>query len=191
MTAELLVADVDAWRRWLSEHGSEPEGVWLVLAKKGTTDPTSLTYDQALDEALCHGWIDGQVDRRDTHTYRRRFTPRRAGSAWSKRNVGIVERLTAEGRMLPAGLDAVTRAKADGTWDAAYAGAATIEVPHDFAGALAANTLASQAFLQLDATNRYAILYRVTSARRQDTRAKRIAELVSMLAEGKTIHPPR
>lgn len=133
MTAELIVANVDAWRRWLSEHGSEPEGVWLVLAKKGTTDPTSLTYDQALA--------------------------------------------------------AVTRAKAAGNWDVAYTGSATIEVPHDFAAALAANRQASQAFLQLDATNRYAILYRVTSAHRKDTRARRIAEFVTMLAEGKTIHP--
>jgi uncharacterized protein YdeI (YjbR/CyaY-like superfamily) len=191
MTAELIVADVGAWRRWLAERGSEPEGVWLVLAKKGTTEATSLTYDQALHEALCQGWIDGQVGRRDEATYRRRFTPRRAGSAWSKRNVEIVERLTAEGRMRPAGLEAVGRAKADGTWDAAYAGAATIEVPDDLAAALAANPQASQAFLHLNATNRYAILYRITTAVRPTTRAKRIKDLVAMLSEGGSIHPPR
>ena len=130
-SSELIVSNLAAWRRWLAKRPSDSEGVWLVLAKKGTTRPTSLTYDQALEEALCHGWVDGQLARRDEGTFRRRFTPRRTGGAWSKRNIAIIERLTAEGRMRPAGLRAVERAKADGTWDAAYGGAATIEVPDD------------------------------------------------------------
>ena len=182
--AELIVPDVAAWRRWLARRPSGSEGVWLVLAKKGTTHPTSLTYDQALEEALCCGWVDGQLARRDDGTFRRRFTPRRAGSAWSKRNVAIIERLTAEGRMRPAGLRAVERAKADGTWDAAYSGAASIDVPDDLKRALSANPLASKAFAELDKASRYSLLYRVTTARRPATRAGRIERLVSTLAEG-------
>ena len=118
--SELLVADVAAWRKWLRAHDEDEFGVELVLAKKGTSEPTELTYDEALEEALCHGWIDGQVRRRDERAYRQRFTPRRARSQWSERNVGIVERLLTEKRMRPAGLAAVARAKADGRWEAAY-----------------------------------------------------------------------
>ncbi len=135
---ELTVADAAAWRAWLIGHPDDPIGVWLVLAKKGTTEPTNLTYDQALEEALCHGWIDGQVRRRDEGTYKQRFTPRRARSAWSKRNVTVVEQLTAEGRMRPSGIAEVMRAKTDGRWQAAYAGQASIEVSSDLATALAA-----------------------------------------------------
>src|SRR5262245_28765558 len=128
---ELIVDDAAAWRAWLAKNHGEHDGVWLVLAKKGTTEPTSLTYDEALEDALCHGWIDGKVRRRDDATYRQRFTPRRRRSQWSKRNVGIVERLLAEGKMHHAGVAEVERAKADGRWEAAYAGPATIEVPPD------------------------------------------------------------
>ncbi len=188
---ELTVADSAAWRTWLSEHYEDRAGVWLTLAKKGTTDPTSLTYDQALDEALCHGWIDGQVRRRDESTFRQRFTPRRARSGWSKRNVAIVERLTAEGRMHHAGLDAVAGAKADGRWQAAYHGPATIEVPPDFAAALSADPRALAMFELLTSQNRYAILYRLTALRRPATRARRIEEYVEMLARGETIHPQK
>ena len=190
-TPELVVADLAAWRCWLADHATASGGVWLVLAKKGTTQPTSLTYDEALDEALCHGWVDGQLAGGPEGTFRRRFTPRRARSTWSKRNVAIVERLVAEGRMRPTGLAAVQRAQADGTWDAAYAGAATIEVPEDFQAALAANRAASAVFARLDAANRYAVLYRIATARRPDTRARRIEQLVDMLAQGETIHPDR
>jgi uncharacterized protein YdeI (YjbR/CyaY-like superfamily) len=190
-TPELVVADLAAWRCWLADYATASDGVWLVLAKKGTTQPTSLTYDEALGEALCHGWVDGQLAGGLDGTFRRRFTPRRARSAWSKRNVGIIERLVAEGRMRPAGLEAVERAKADGTWDAAYAGAATIQTPDDFQAALGANHAAAEMFAQLDGANRYAVLYRITTARRPDTRARRIEQLVDMLAQGKTIHPNR
>jgi uncharacterized protein YdeI (YjbR/CyaY-like superfamily) len=187
--SELVVRDVRAWRAWLRKHHAEPDGVWLVLAKKGTREPTSLTYDEALEEALCHGWIDGQVRRRDDDTYRQRFTPRRARSPWSKRNVGIAERLVAEGRMQPAGAAEVERAKADGRWEAAYAGPATIEVPDDLAAALAAEPKAPALFDVLTSQNRYAVLYRVTTAKRADTRSRRIAEFVAMLARGETPYP--
>ena len=133
----------------------------LVLAKKGTDQPTSLTHDQALDEALCHGWIDGQVRRRDEATYQQRFTPRKQKSAWSRRNVGLAEQLIANGRMRPAGLAAVEQAEADGRWAAAYAGPATIEVPADLVEALEANPGARSMFDRLSSQNRYAILYRL------------------------------
>ncbi len=134
---------------------------------------------------------DGQLAGGHDGTFRRRFTPRRARSTWSKRNIGIIERLVAEGRMRPGGLAAVERAQADGTWDAAYAGAATMEAPDDFRAVLGANRAASEMFAQLDGANRYAVLYRITTARRPDTRARRIEQLVDMLAQGKTVHPNR
>ena len=188
---ELIVRDAAAWRAWLAEHHADPSGVWLVLAKKGTENPTSLTYDQALEEALCHGWIDGQARRRDEATYRQRFTPRRKRSAWSKRNTGIAERLHAEGRMHPAGQAEVERAKADGRWDAAYAGQASIEVPPDLAEALAAEPKAQAMFEALNSQNRYAVLYRITTAKRSDTRARRIEQFVAMLARGETVYPQK
>lgn len=189
--AELTFADAAAWREWLGDHHGQSTGVWLVLAKKGTTKPTSLTYSQALDEALCQGWIDGQARRGDEAIYRQRFTPRRARSAWSKRNVGIVGRLVEEGRMRPAGLAEVERAKADGRWDAAYAGPATMKVPADLAAALAATPAARGMFDILNSQNRYAILYRIESAKRADTRARRIEQFVAMLARGETIYPQK
>ena len=183
------MTDASAWRDWLAEHHGDPRGVWLVLAKKGTTRPTSLTYDQALDEALCHGWIDGQVRRGDETTYRQRFTPRTRRSAWSQRNVAIVERLTASGRMHPAGLAAVEAARSDGRWTAAYAGAATIEMPPDLAVALAGNPAAQAMFDILNGQNRYAVLYRIGAAKTPTTRARRIADFVAMLARGDTVYP--
>jgi uncharacterized protein YdeI (YjbR/CyaY-like superfamily) len=189
--SELLLADLAAWRTWLGAHDEDQVGVELVLAKKGISEPTELTYDQALEEALCHGWIDGQVRRRDELTYRQRFTPRRARSQWSKRNVGIVERLLAEERMQPAGLAAVARAKADGRWEAAYPSQATIEVPADLLAALAAEPRAQANFELLSGQNRYAVLHRIHSAKRSDTRARRIAGFVEMLARGETVHPQK
>lgn len=191
MADELIVADAAAWRAWLGEHHESPAGVWLVLAKKGTTQPTSLSYEQALEEALCHGWIDGQARRRDETTYCQRFTPRRARSPWSKRNVGIVARLVTEGRMHPAGVAEVERAQADGRWDAAYAGPAGIEVPADLAAALTAEPGAQAMFDILTSQNRYAVLYRVESAKRPDTRARRIEQFVAMLARGETVYPQK
>jgi uncharacterized protein YdeI (YjbR/CyaY-like superfamily) len=186
---ELLVSDAAAWGAWLSAQHAQAGAVWLVLAKKGTIQPTSLTYDQALEEALCHGWIDGQVRRRDETTYRQRFTRRRARSAWSKRNVGIAQRLIAEERMKPPGAAEVERAQADGRWEAAYAGPASIEVPAELAVALAANPAASEMFAKLSGQNRYAILYRIATAKQAKTRTRRIEQFTEMLARGETIHP--
>jgi len=188
---ELIVADVAAWRRWLRKHHHDPTGVWLVLAKKGTVEPTSLTYEAALEEALCHGWIDGQVKKRDETTYRQRFTQRRLRSGWSKRNVGKAEQLFAEGRMHPAGLAEMERAKADGRWEAAYAGPASIEVPPDLAAALAAHPDAQAMFDVLTKQNRYAILYRLTTAKRAATRARLLEQFVSMLSRGETLYPQK
>lgn len=188
---ELTIADAAAWRAWLLENHASRTGVWLVLAKKGTTQPTRLPYAEALDEALCHGWIDGQAQRRDEATYRQRFTPRRRRSPWSERNVGIVARLVAEGRMHPAGTAEVERAQADGRWDMAYAGPATIGIPDDLAVALAAEPRAQAMFDILTSQNRYAVLYRVTGAKRPETRARRIEQFVTMLAGGRTVYPQR
>ena len=185
---ELLVGAVGDWRRWLSAHHAESPGVWLVLAKKGTVDPTSVNYDEALDEAICFGWIDGQLGRRDTATFRRRFTPRTARSPWSRRNAAIADRLTATGRMHRTGADEVRRAKEDGRWEAAYAGQADIEVPQDLADALRADPRAEATFGTLTRANRYAVLYRIGNARKPETRARRIAQFVDMLARGETSH---
>jgi len=188
---ELIVADQDAWRDWLADNHTDPTGVRLVLAKKGTSGPTTLTYAQALDEALCHGWIDGQVQGGDATTYRQRFTPRRARSRWSKRNTEHIARLEAAGRMRPAGRAEVERARSDGRWAAAYAGPATIEVPDDLATALADSARATAMFGILTSQNRFAILYRIQDCKRTDTRARRIAEFVEMLELGETVHPQK
>ncbi len=189
--AELIVADAAAWRRWLDANHREQAGVWLVLARKGTTEPTSLTHEQALEEALCHGWIDGRMGARDERTFRHHFTPRRARSPWSRRNVAIVERLLGEGRMHPAGAAEIERAQRDGRWARAYAGARDIEIPDDLAAALAAAPPAQAMFAILSSQNRYAILYRLTSAKRAETRARRLQQYVAMLARGETIHPQK
>jgi uncharacterized protein YdeI (YjbR/CyaY-like superfamily) len=186
---ELLVGDAGEWRRWLSEHHAESQGVWLVLARKGTVDPTNLSYDEALDEAICFGWIDGQLGRRDAGTLRRRFTPRKTRSTWSQRNAAIAERLIATGRMHRSGEDQVREAKEDGRWEAAYAGQASVEVPEDFLAALSANPRANAMFENLTSANRYSILYRIGNAKRPETRSRRIDQFVEMLARGETIHP--
>jgi len=188
---ELVVADGDAWREWLTAHHEESTGVWLVLAKKGTTEPTTLTYDLALDEALCQGWIDGQVRGRERGAYCVRFTPRRPRSLWSARNVANVSRLISEGRMQPAGMSQVEAAKADGRWDAAYGGQATLEVPEDLEAALTASPGARAMFEILTRQNRYAMVYQVGSAKRADTRARRIEKYVAMLARGETPYPQK
>lgn len=187
----LTVVDAAAWSEWLHAHGTHAAGAWLVLAKKGTTEPTSLTYAEALEEAICHGWVDGQLAKGDQRTFRRRFTPRRPGGAWSARNVAIATRLAQEGRMHPAGLAAVAQATSDGRWERAYAGQATMEVPPDLAAALAAIPAALAMFTRLSSANRYSVLYRVTTAKQADTRRRRITDLVAMLARGETPHPQR
>ena len=185
---ELLLPDASAWRAWLAEHHTDPTGVWLVLHKKGG-DVTTLTYVQAVEEALCFGWIDGQARRRDEHSSFQRMTPRRPRSAWSAVNVERVERLEREGRMQDAGRAQVTAAQADGRWEAAYESSATIQPPEDLLAALAAEPEAQAWFDALTAANRYAVLYRIDAVKRPETRARKIAETVARLAQGQTPHP--
>ena len=185
------MADAKAWRAWLDKKHSASDGIWLVLAKKGTLKPTSLTYAQALEEALCFGWIDGQARGGVEGTFTQGFTPRRKRSPWSKRNTGIAERLVAEGRMHQAGIAEMERAKSDGRWEAAYAGPAAIEVPPELESALAASPKALAKFETLTSQNRYAILYRIATAKRAETRATRIQQFVAMLARGETIYPQK
>ncbi|SES34860.1 YdeI/OmpD-associated family protein [Lentzea albida] len=177
-------AEFDAW---LHENGATETELWLKYAKKGSGLKT-ITYDEALDVALCHGWIDGLVRSVDETYYSQRWTPRKARSRWSKRNCGKVEELIAAGRMLPAGLKEIEKAKADGRWDAAYAGPATIEVPDDLTEALNANPAAAEFFKTLNSQNRYAVLLRIHDAKRPETRRKRIAQFVQMLAEGRKLY---
>jgi uncharacterized protein YdeI (YjbR/CyaY-like superfamily) len=177
----------DAFRSWLDEHHGASAGIWLKIAKKGA-GIASVTYDEALDVALCYGWIDGQKAAFDEAWWRQRFTPRRARSRWSKINCDKATRLIESGAMQPAGLAQVEAAKADGRWDAAYAGQRTATVPEDLQAALDADPQAKAFFATLTGANRYAILYRVQDAKRAETRAKRIATFVQMLREGRTLH---
>jgi uncharacterized protein YdeI (YjbR/CyaY-like superfamily) len=185
----LVVADAAAWRAWLDANEDVSDGVWLLLAKKGTVSPTSLRYDLAVEEALCSGWIDGQSKRVDAATFRQRFTPRRKASMWSERNIGLVTRLVEEGRMRPRGHAEIERAKADGRWDRAYAGPATAQVPDDLAAALAAYPDAQARFATLNGRNRYAVLHRIMTAPSPSSRANRLAKLVGMLERGETPYP--
>lgn len=187
---ELLVPDAAAWHTWLDEHHATSSGVWLVLTRKGGTT-TSLSYDQALEECLCFGWIDGQIRRRDDQTTFQRTTPRTARSRWSARNVAHAERLAAEGRMAPAGRAAVEAARADGRWDAAYAGAASYEMPVELLDAIARDPAAQATYDALTAQNRYALYHRLTSVRGEATRRRRIEQFVAMLGRGEAPHPQR
>ena len=178
----------DAWDAWLAAHHADSPGLWLKIAKKGAAGAT-ISYSDALDVALCHGWIDGQKGRYDDDYWLQRFTPRKPASKWSKINTERVAALTASGRMRPAGLREVERAQADGRWEQAYESQSRIAVPEDLARALAANERAREFFATLDSANRYAILYRISAAKKPETRAKRIDTYVAMLSEHKKIHP--
>ena len=171
---------------WLGEHAEDSDGIWLKFAKKGS-GIRSVVYPEALESALCHGWIDGQVKRLDDDYYLQRFTPRRARSKWSKRNRKMAERLIAEGRMSPAGLAEVERAQRDGRWEEAYDSPSTATVPADFQAALDAEPAAAEFFSGLGSTKRYPFLYRIQDAKRPETRAKRIAEYVELLRAGRTL----
>lgn len=179
--------DGKAFEAWLVDNASTASHVWMRMAKKGS-GVTSIDWTTAVDVALCFGWIDGIARRIDDEWYVQRFTPRRAKSVWSKINRERIERLTAEGRMRPAGLAEVERAKADGRWDAAYDGPATAVVPDDLAAALAARDL-TDVYAALDGRNRFAFLNRVQAAVRPETRARRIEQLTDALAQGKTPYP--
>ena len=171
---------------WLEEHGEASDGIWLKFAKKAS-GIQSVVYAEALDVALCHGWIDGQVQRLDDDHYLQRFTPRRARSKWSTRNRGKAEELIGQGRMRPPGLREIERARADGRWDEAYDSPAIATVPDDFQAALDAVPAAREFFESLGSTKRYSFLYRIADAKRPETRAKRIAEYVTLLRQGKTL----
>lgn len=184
---ELLLKDAAAWRTWLAKHHADHAGVWLVLHKKGGRS-TTLTYSEALDEALCFGWIDGQIARRDDESYRQRFTPRRPKSPWSARNTSHATRLIDVGRMQPAGTAAVEAARADGRWQAAYQGQATMPTPPDLKKALEAHPAAAATFETLNAADRYAIVYRLNAVKQLKTRKRKLAEYIDMLSRGESIH---
>jgi uncharacterized protein YdeI (YjbR/CyaY-like superfamily) len=183
----LAFPDQGALEAWLeAEHETAP-GLYVKLAKKGSGVP-SVNWEQMVEVLLCFGWIDGRANRLDDRFYLQRITPRRPRSVWSQKNVATVERLIAEGRMRPAGLAAVEAAKADGRWERAYAGPATITLPDDLAAALDAEPGARAAFDALDGQNRYAVLHRVHTAATPATRARRIAAAVQLLADGGRPH---
>jgi uncharacterized protein YdeI (YjbR/CyaY-like superfamily) len=184
----LSFASAEEFEQWLSTQPPDSVGVWLRLAKK-QPGVVALDYPQALEVALCHGWIDGQKAGLDDTHWVQKFTPRRARSRWSKVNRDKVAALIESGRMRPAGLAEIERAKADGRWDAAYDGMKTAEVPADLAEALSGVPEAERFFATLDRTNRYAILHRLHDAKRPETRTRRITQYVAMLAEGRKIYP--
>jgi uncharacterized protein YdeI (YjbR/CyaY-like superfamily) len=183
-------ADSRAWETWLAQQHAVSPGIWLKIRKKDSSEP-GINHDEALAVALCYGWIDGQVDRLDDDYWLQRFTPRKPRSRWSKINTEKAAELIDAGRMQPAGMREVELAQADGRWDAAYAGQRTITVPDDLAAELARNDAARAFFATLSGANRYAILYRIGDAKRPETRARRIAKFVGMLAAHETIHPQR
>ena len=181
-------ASVAEWEAWLREHHATAPGVWIRFARKGS-GIASVTYMEALQEALRFGWIDGQARGVDDSWYEQRFTPRRARSIWSKRNREFALALIEAGRMEPAGLREVERARADGRWDAAYDAPSTATVPDDLRAALDASPDAAAFFATLNSQNRYAILHRIQTAKKPETRAARIERFVAMLARGETLYP--
>ncbi|KAI9150346.1 hypothetical protein HJFPF1_10110 [Paramyrothecium foliicola] len=182
----ILFHDAEAFEAWLAAHGRTSPGIWLKIAKKASGIP-SVDYAQALDIALCYGWIDGQRRSLDADHFLQRFTPRRPGSLWSRRNVGKVDELVAKGRMRPEGQAEVDAARADGRWERAYAAASTIQVPEDFEAALAENPRAERFFATLNKGQRYPFLLRIETAKKPETRRNRIEQFVTTLAEGKTL----
>jgi uncharacterized protein YdeI (YjbR/CyaY-like superfamily) len=183
----LAFADARAFDAWLESQGPMAPGLWLKLTKKGAPERT-LTRSEAIDAALCHGWIDGQLDAYDDHSWLIRFTPRKPRSKWSELNRRRASDLLAEGRMRPAGLAQIETAKMDGRWDVAYAPASTAEPPPDLAAALDANPKATAFFATLTGANRYAILYRIGAVKTPEARARKVAQFVAMLERGETIH---
>lgn len=176
-----------AWETWLEKHHERSPGLWLEFAKKGSR-MVSLSRAEALEVALCYGWIDGQAAPVDATRFRQRFTPRRQRSKWSQINCAAVEQLHAEGRLAPAGLRQMEAAKQDGRWAAAYASPRNMTVPEDLRAQLEAHPRARRFFEQLDSQNRYAILYRLQDARKPETRARRLAKFMDMLEAGETLH---
>lgn len=184
----LRFADAAAWEKWLAKNHDKSEGVYLAIAKKDT-GIQSVSHQEALDVALCYGWIDGVRNSLDDERFLQSFSPRRARSTWSQINRDKVAALIAAGRMRPPGQAEIDRAKADGRWDAAYAGSKTITVPEDLQKAIDASPKAKAAFPKLSSQNRYAILFRVGNVKKAETRAANIAKFVAMLERGETIYP--
>jgi uncharacterized protein YdeI (YjbR/CyaY-like superfamily) len=184
----LAFATHGAWEAWLDEHHAASEGLWLKIAKKGSGIET-VSYPEALEVALCYGWIDGQKASFDDRYWLQRFTPRRSRSKWSKVNRQKATELIERGAMKPAGLREVERAKADGRWDGAYDAQSTATVPDDLRRELEKNDAAREFFQTLNSANRYAILYQIGDAKKPETRARRIEKFVAMLAERKKLYP--
>jgi uncharacterized protein YdeI (YjbR/CyaY-like superfamily) len=185
-----LFATQAAWAVWLEKNHRESTGLWLRLAKKGCGS-RSVTYGEALETALCYGWIDGQKRGESDEAWLQRFLPRSARSIWSKINRGKVDALIATGQMKAAGLEAVERARKDGRWKAAYDSPKGAKVPEDFQAALDKNPRARKFFLSIDGANRYALLFRIQTVKKAETRARKIGEFVEMLERNETIHQPR
>lgn len=179
---ELSFETQQQWEKWLKSNHTQTDGVWLVIYKKNSKIP-SINYDQALEEALCYGWIDAIKKSKDEVSFLQKFTPRRAKSIWSEKNTKHIERLTAEGRMKPAGIAQVEAAKADGRWENAYAAGSKATIPEDFMAALKKNKKAQAFFDTLNKQNLFAIYFRLQNAKKPETRAKRIATFIDMLAK--------
>lgn len=177
----------ERFEEWLEKQPADAAGAWLKLRKKSAGEP-GLTKSDAIDAALCHGWIDGQLDKYDDTHWLVRFTPRKGRSKWSQVNRRRATELLAEGRMRKAGIAQIEAAKADGRWATAYAPASAAEIPADLQDALNANPQAAKFFATLKGANRYAILYRIGAVKRPETRARKIADYVAMLERGETIH---
>ena len=180
-------ASAKAWEAWLDKHHGTSTGLWIEFGKKGS-GVSSVTHAEALETALRYGWIDGQTASVDAKRFRQRFTPRRSRSKWSKINCATVERLLAEGRLAPAGLREMEAARQDGRWAAAYDSPRSIRVPDDLAAELRKRPAARRFFEQLDSRNRYAILYRLSDAKKPETRQRRLAKFIGMLEARETIH---
>ena len=183
----LSFASSKEWRKWLAAHHAKSNGIWLRFFKKDSGEKT-VVYAEALDEALCYGWIDGQADKYDAKSYIHKFTPRRPRSIWSKRNTEKAERLIQEGKMKKAGMQQVELAKADGRWQRAYDSPKNMKMPEDFLQQLSKNKRAKAFFDGLNKTNLFAIAWRLHTAKKPETRDKRLKEVLAMMREGKKIH---
>jgi uncharacterized protein YdeI (YjbR/CyaY-like superfamily) len=180
-------ASHEEWEAWLEREHASSDGVWVKFAKKDSGVPT-VVYADAVESALCYGWIDSQVKSLDERFYLQKFTPRRAKSKWSQINREKIEELMRQGRMKPAGLEQVELAKADGRWDAAYASPASLEVPADLEARLEASPTASESWAGLNKSNRYAIVYQLEDAKKPETRARRLEKFVAMLERGEKLY---
>lgn len=183
----LQLASPEEWEAWLEAEHASSDGVWLKFAKKGS-GVTTVVYAEALDVALCFGWIDSQVMTLDERFYLQKFTPRRSRSKWSKINVEKIEALTKAGRMRPAGLEQVELAKADGRWNAAYSSPANMTEPPDLKKALKASPKAAEFWARLNKSNRYAVIYQLEDAKKSETRERRLAKFIGMLERGEKLY---